>query len=308
MMSISQIPAFLRILTVHVAAVIDVYSRMLLGVRVFLKEPTAEEMIALLNETIAKHGAPRHFVSDQGSQSRDDGFKANLKRQGIRQRYGAVGKTGSIAILERFWRTLKETRRFETLPPLVPSDLQRRLDLALTWYAYPAASSRPRRRDASRGLLRNPPAASLRCSRPARRAKSFPACERRSRTVRRCYRSCSRRPRSSVRRVSSRHPDSGAPTTTSPNLMRPAATARPSDPRRSCQGQWQFPLVTYRAAHETLRELMAAAVGERAGLRIGMVGVVQAFGGRTVAALASPDNRGHIGARRHCGPDPTKVT
>jgi putative transposase len=135
-MDISHFPAFFKILSFHVAAFIGVDSRMLLGVRVFLKEPTAEEMIALLNETIAKYGAPRHFVSDQGSQFSDDGFKANLKRQGIRQRYGAVGKTGSIAIIERFWRTLKETGRFKILPPLVPSDMQPRLDLALTWYAY----------------------------------------------------------------------------------------------------------------------------------------------------------------------------
>jgi transposase InsO family protein len=75
-------------------------------------------------------------INTLGSQFRDDGFKANLKRLGIRQRYGAVGKTGSIAIIERFWRTLKETGRFKTLPPLVPSDMQRRLDPVLSWYAY----------------------------------------------------------------------------------------------------------------------------------------------------------------------------
>jgi transposase InsO family protein len=136
MMDISQFPAFFRILTFHVTAVIDVYSRMPLGVRVYLKEPTAEEMIDLVNDTIVKHGRPRHFVSDQGPQFRDGGFRANLRRQSIRQRYGAVGKTGSIAIIERCWRTLKGTGRFKTLPPLVPSDMQRRLDLALTWYAY----------------------------------------------------------------------------------------------------------------------------------------------------------------------------
>jgi putative transposase len=136
MMDISQFPAFFRILTFHVAAILDVYSRMPLGVRVFLKEPTANEMIDLVNETVAKHGAPRHFVTDQGPQFRDDAFRANLKRHSIRQRYGAVGRTGSIAIIERGWRTIKAIGRFKTLPPLVPSDMQRRLDLALTWYAY----------------------------------------------------------------------------------------------------------------------------------------------------------------------------
>jgi transposase InsO family protein len=136
MMDISQFPAFFRILTFHVAALIDVYSRMPLGARVYLKEPTAEEMIDLVNDTIVKHGRPRHLVSDQGPQFRDEGFKANLKRLGIRQRYGAVGKTVSIAIIERLWRSIKEIGRFKSLPPLVPSDMQRRLDLVLTWYAY----------------------------------------------------------------------------------------------------------------------------------------------------------------------------
>jgi transposase InsO family protein len=30
------------------------------------------------------------------------------RRRGIRRRYGAVGRKGSIAIIERFWRSLKQ--------------------------------------------------------------------------------------------------------------------------------------------------------------------------------------------------------
>ena len=111
MMDISQFPAFFRILTFHVAAILDVYSRMPLGVRVFLKEPAAEEMIDFVNETVAKHGAPRHFVTDQGPQFRDDVFRANLKRHSIRHRYGAVGKTGSIAIMSMEMRPTIGQRR-----------------------------------------------------------------------------------------------------------------------------------------------------------------------------------------------------
>jgi len=54
------------------------------------------------------HGAPRVLVFDRGQVFRSATLRRTTRRLGIRRRFGAVGQTGSIARLERFWRTLKE--------------------------------------------------------------------------------------------------------------------------------------------------------------------------------------------------------
>ena len=54
---------------------------------------------------------------------------------GIKQRFGAIGQTGSIAIIERFWRTLKEML-LKVRPPLHPDDLHARLLAGMYYYAH----------------------------------------------------------------------------------------------------------------------------------------------------------------------------
>jgi transposase InsO family protein len=116
--------------------VIDVFSRMPLAARVFLAEPGADAMMELVQQAIRSNGAPRHFVSDQGAQFTAGAFRTRLTSLGIRQRFGAIGKTGSIAIVERLWRTLKQTLILRFLKPLTRADLERRLKAGLLHYAY----------------------------------------------------------------------------------------------------------------------------------------------------------------------------
>jgi hypothetical protein len=53
--------------------------------------------------------APKYIVSDKGSQFWTcAGYKRWCKRRGIRPRFGGIGQHGSIAVLERGIRTLKE--------------------------------------------------------------------------------------------------------------------------------------------------------------------------------------------------------
>ena len=40
----------------------------------------------------------------------------------MKQRFGAVGKKGSIALIERLWRTLKDTLGLRLLRPLARSE------------------------------------------------------------------------------------------------------------------------------------------------------------------------------------------
>jgi hypothetical protein len=53
----------------------------------------------------------------------------------VRQRFGAIGKKGSIALIERLWRTLKDTLGLRLLRPLVAQDLMEKIELGLVHYA-----------------------------------------------------------------------------------------------------------------------------------------------------------------------------
>jgi len=79
---------------------------------------------------------PRHFVSDKGRQFTAQRFQKTLRRLGIRQRFGAVGRYGSIAIIERLWRTLKDGLRLRSFKPLTKRELERRIELGLYYYTY----------------------------------------------------------------------------------------------------------------------------------------------------------------------------
>jgi transposase InsO family protein len=80
----------------------------------FTKEPTGEQMADLVIRAAKSHGSPKHFVSDQGSQFTSGSFCTKLTSLGIKQRFGAIGQAGSIAIIEPFWRTVKEMLHIKT--------------------------------------------------------------------------------------------------------------------------------------------------------------------------------------------------
>jgi putative transposase len=92
--------------------------------------------VALLDCAIRRHRAPRHFVSDQGSQFTGEAFRARLSSLGIRQRFGAIGQYGSIAIVERLWRTAKQLLGVRRWRLVHPSDMRERLEATLAYYAY----------------------------------------------------------------------------------------------------------------------------------------------------------------------------
>ncbi len=61
----------------------------------------------LLRKAIIRYGSPTWLVSDNDSALRDRLVNTLLRKFGIHRCYGAVGRTGSIAIIERFWRSMK---------------------------------------------------------------------------------------------------------------------------------------------------------------------------------------------------------
>ncbi len=64
------------------------------------------------------------------------GFRDWCSRKGIKPRYGAVGKHGSIAVVERLILTLKTLLGCMLLVPYRREAFKRELDLALGWYNH----------------------------------------------------------------------------------------------------------------------------------------------------------------------------
>jgi transposase InsO family protein len=135
MMDITHIPAPFSLFTFKLIVLIDVFSRFPLAAKLFFKEPSAAEVSAFICAAAKKHGRPKHFVSDKGSQFTSKHFRKTLKTLGIKQRHGAVLKTGSISIIERLWRTLKDMLRLRSRLVWSPDDLIRRIETGLFYYA-----------------------------------------------------------------------------------------------------------------------------------------------------------------------------
>lgn len=123
-------------LSLHLVVVLDACSRLPLAATIRLSEPAAAVVIALLDRAIRTHGRPRHLVTDQGAQFTAPDFRAFVKSECIRMRYGKVGETHSLGFIDRFFRTLKDSLSLRSIRPWNLRDFRRRLTAALIHYAY----------------------------------------------------------------------------------------------------------------------------------------------------------------------------
>ena len=73
-------------------------------------------------------------AGNAGSQFDCRGFRRWCRRRGIRPRYGAVGRYGSIAIVERFIRSMKTEGIRSMIIPMRLRDMQRELATYVEWY------------------------------------------------------------------------------------------------------------------------------------------------------------------------------
>jgi putative transposase len=94
----------------------------------------AEFCIEALESALAQCGYPEIFNTDQGSQFTAAHFERTLGS--IPHRFGAVGRSGSIALIERFWRTLKERFRLPFFRPLTQGALEERVGYAVLHYSF----------------------------------------------------------------------------------------------------------------------------------------------------------------------------
>jgi transposase InsO family protein len=129
---------------------IDQLSRVCVGFAVFAKCPSAVEVQRFLDRAARTHGKhPRYVVTDKGKQFWCRSFKAWCKRRNIRPRYGRVGEPASIAIVERFIRSMKSECTRLVLVPLSLEAMRRELRFYSTWYNHwrthmPLAGKTPR--------------------------------------------------------------------------------------------------------------------------------------------------------------------
>lgn len=118
-----------------VAAIVDGYSRKVLGLRCFADQPSSYLIQTFLARTMHDVGArPRNLITDRGRQFDCREFRSWCRRRKIRVRYGAVGRHGSIAVVERFIRTLKEYLRTLPVVPLEHQAMTRELRLFGEWF------------------------------------------------------------------------------------------------------------------------------------------------------------------------------
>jgi len=114
---------------------VDHFSRRIMGVRVFRGRPTAKATSAFLAGMIRAAGqVPRHLITDRGREFTARSFRRGCRRAGIRQRFGAIRKHRTIALVERCIRTLKEEGVRRWPAPLRWRTVGRELSLFVDWY------------------------------------------------------------------------------------------------------------------------------------------------------------------------------
>jgi transposase InsO family protein len=90
-----------------IGAVIDAFSRRVLAVGAIRGAPSSAFAVRLLRQAMRRNGTPRWLVRDKDPVLRADLVQRLLTAHGILRRYGAVGRRGSIALIERTWRSLE---------------------------------------------------------------------------------------------------------------------------------------------------------------------------------------------------------
>ena len=118
-----------------IGCAVDHYSRSVLGFAVFKTPPTSSAVRMFLGTIIRKAKAcPKYIVCDKGVQFTSAGFKAWCKRKNIRPRYGAVHRYVSIAVIERFIKSLKEEWLRRLIIPLRLDAMRADLSVYMSWF------------------------------------------------------------------------------------------------------------------------------------------------------------------------------
>ena len=136
LLDITTVQGFFGLFRFHLAVVFDVFARMPLAWETFWTAPSSGILARLLEQASSGFGSASVLITDRGAQFTAETFRAAAAKLGIDHRFGAVRESSSIAILERFWKTLKAELRLKSVPPLTKRDSDARLALGLFHYAF----------------------------------------------------------------------------------------------------------------------------------------------------------------------------
>jgi len=110
---ITYIPMFRGFM--YMAAIIDVYSRKILGWSIS-NTMTKEWCVELLEDAISVYGRPQIHNSDQGSQYTSELYTKTLKKYKIQISMDGKGRALDNVYIERFWRSLKQEKIYLNPP------------------------------------------------------------------------------------------------------------------------------------------------------------------------------------------------
>jgi putative transposase len=118
--------------------VVDHFSRRVIGFAVFPKRPHSLALRTFIGKTAARiHATPKYLICDKDSIFWCAAFKRWCKRKAIRPRYGAIGRHGSIAVVERLIRTIKDEATRRIVVPQSQASFRRELTSFFVWYNEP---------------------------------------------------------------------------------------------------------------------------------------------------------------------------
>ncbi len=124
-----RIPGRFRLFGFHLALVLDVFSRMPSPGGSSTSSPRLDRWRDCPNPRCTDSESPGTSFPITGRLT-GAVFRRYLRTIGVQHRFRAVGRPGSIALIERFWRTLKDGLRARySAPPLVLAQLEGRVRL-----------------------------------------------------------------------------------------------------------------------------------------------------------------------------------
>ena len=127
---ITYIPLFRGFM--YLAAIIDVYSRKILGWSISNTMST-KWCIELLEDTIKVHGKPEIHNSDQGAQYTSEDYIKTLDKHHILISMDGKGRALDNVYIERFWRSIKQEKIYLN-PPNGGLDLHQKVKEYMHFY------------------------------------------------------------------------------------------------------------------------------------------------------------------------------
>jgi transposase InsO family protein len=119
----------------YVLGIFDAYARAPLALQVFARVPRATDTARLFRQVATAFTVPKYVITDLGDEFRGHVFQDMVKLLGAHPRFASAENLYATAMLERFWRTLKDEACLRgPYAPLNITDLEQRVAPFLAHY------------------------------------------------------------------------------------------------------------------------------------------------------------------------------